>query len=145
EQLQQDQPGAAGVAGAAANQPVGGGVPGGGGASNRGSSQREDEMKNYELSKTVTRTVTRGARLKRLSVAVLLDAPGGKPWPEADMKRFEALAKSAVGFDATRGDQFQLTAQTFARTAEAEVPKPSLLDSPRILRIAQLAGGVVLL
>src|SRR5437868_11719959 len=51
EQNQQDSAGASGVAGAVANQP-GAGAPGGGGA-NRGVSNREDETKNYEISKTV--------------------------------------------------------------------------------------------
>ena len=143
EQSQQDANGAAGVAGAAANQPLAG-APGGGGA-NRGTNAREDETKNYEISKTVTHTITRGSRLKRLSVAVLLDAPGGKARPEAELKRLEALAKGAVGFDAGRGDQFQITASAFNRPAEAPETRLSFLDSPRIMRIAQLLGGVILL
>lgn len=143
EQSQQDGAGPAGVAGAAANQPLAG-APGGGGSS-RGMNQREDETKNYEISKTTTHTVTRGPRLKRLSVAVLLDAPGGKARPEAEMKRLEALAKGAVGFDAARGDQFQLSASAFTKPAEEDAAKPSFLDSPRIMRIAQLLGGVILL
>jgi len=143
EQNQQDSAGASGVAGAAANQPLAG--PPGGGGSNRGTSQREDETKNYEISKTTTRTVTRGSRLKRLSVAVLLDAPAGKTRPDAELKRLEALAKGAVGFDAARGDQFQLTATAFTRAVEPPESKPSFLDSPRIMRIAQMVGGVILL
>jgi flagellar M-ring protein FliF len=143
EQSQQDASGASGVAGAAANQPLAG-VPGGGSA-NRGTNAREDETKNYEISKTVTHTITRGSRLKRLSVAVLLDAPGGKTRPEAELKRLEALTKGAVGFDASRGDQFQITASAFNRPVEPAEAKLSLLDSPRIMRIAQLVGGVILL
>ena len=143
EQSQQDGSGPAGVAGAAANQPLAG-SPGGGGSS-RGTNQREDETKNYEISKTTTHTITRGSRLKRLSVAVLLDAPGGKARPEAEMKRLEALAKGAVGFDTARGDQFQISASAFNRPTEADAAKPSFLDSPRIMRIAQLLGGVILL
>jgi flagellar M-ring protein FliF len=144
EQNQQDGAGPSGVAGAAANQPLAG-VPGGGSSGSRGVSSREDETKNYEISKTVTHTVTRGSRLKKLSVAVLLDAPGGKTRPDAEMKRIEALAKNAVGFDAARGDQFQLTAQAFNRPAEDAGEKPSIIDSPRIMRIAQLVGGIILL
>ena len=143
EQNQQDSAGASGVAGAVANQP-GAGAPGGGG-SNRGVSNREDETKNYEISKTVTHTVTRGSRLKRLSVAVLLDAPAGKTRGDAEMKRLESLAKGAVGFDPARGDQFQISSQAFSKPAEPEESKVSVLDSPRIMRIAQLVGGVVLL
>jgi len=144
EQSQQDGAGPAGVAGAAANQPLAG-PPGGGGGSSRGTNQREDLTKNYEISKVTTHTITRGSRLKRLSVAVLLDAPGGKARPEAEMKRLEALAKGAVGFDAARGDQFQISASAFTKPTEADAAKPSFLDSPRIMRIAQLLGGVILL
>ena len=143
EQNQTDGPGPAGVAGAAANQPLAG--PPAGGGSSRGQNTREDETKNYEITKTVTHTITRGSRLKRLSVAVLLDAPGGKARAEAEIKRLESLAKGAVGFDPARGDQFQISSQAFNRTAEAEVPSGSFLDSPRIMRLAQLVGGVVLL
>ncbi|MES1204919.1 MAG: flagellar basal-body MS-ring/collar protein FliF, partial [Pseudomonadota bacterium] len=143
EQSQQDGAGPGGVAGAAANQPLSG-APGGGG-SNRGTNAREDETKNYEISKTVTRTVTRGSRLKRLSLAVLLDAPAGKARPDAELKRLEALAKGAVGFDATRGDQFQISSSAFTKPPEEPEAKLSFLDSPRIMRIAQLLGGVILL
>ncbi len=142
EQSQQDASGGSGIAGAAANQPLAGAPAGG---ANRGTNAREDETKNYEISKTITHTITRGSRLKKLSVAVLLDAPGGKARPDAEMKRMEALAKGAVGFDAARGDQFQLSASTFSRPTEADAAKPSFLDSPRIMRIAQLVGGVLLL
>jgi len=143
EQNQQDSAGASGIAGAAANQPLAG--PPAGGGSNRGTSAREDETKNYEVSKTVTHTITRGSRLKRLSLAVLIDAPADKPRSEVELKRLEALAKGAVGFDAARGDQFQISSSAFSRVAEPEQSKVSMLDSPRIMRIAQLVGGVVLL
>jgi flagellar M-ring protein FliF len=143
EQNQQDTAAPGGVAGAAANQPPVGAATTAGG--NRNQSTREDETKNYEISKTTTRTVTRGSRLKRLSVAVLLDAPGGKPRPDDELKRLEKLGKSAVGFDAARGDQFQISASPFTHLVEPPVPALSWLDSPRIMRIAQLMGGVLLL
>ena len=44
----------------------------GGGGGSRSQTSREDNLKNYEISKTVTRTVTRGPRLQRLSAAVLI-------------------------------------------------------------------------
>jgi len=143
EQNQQDSGGPSGIAGAAANQPLA--APAVGGSGTRGQTTREDETKNYEISKTTTRTLTRGARLKRLSVAVLLDAPGGKPRPDDELKRLEKLGKSAVGFDPARGDQFQISATAFTHVVEPAAAAPSFLDSPRIMRIAQLVGGVLLL
>ncbi|HEY2903103.1 MAG TPA: flagellar basal-body MS-ring/collar protein FliF [Polyangia bacterium] len=144
EQTAQDSSAAAGVAGSAANVP-GAGVPGGG-AGNKGSSQREDETRNYELSKTVTHTVSRGPRLKRLSVAVLLESPDGKARPDAEVARLADLAKSAVGFDAKRGDQFQISSSAFTKPpAGEEVPTIPLWEQPRMMRIAQLVGGFILL
>jgi len=144
EQTNQESPGAAGVAGAAANQP-GAGVPGGGGNS-RGMTQREEETRNYEITKTVTHTVARGPRLKKLSVAVLLDAPGGKPRLDADMKRLEELSKSAVGFDAKRGDQFQISSTAFTNKVggDTEGIKEMWWMSPRAFRLGEILGGFVL-
>jgi flagellar M-ring protein FliF len=108
--------------------------------------QREDETKNYEISKTVTHTVARGPRLKRLSVAVLLDAPNGKVRSDADVKRLEDLAKSAVGFEAKRGDQFQISSQVFngKATGDSEGVRETWWMSPRTFRLAEILGGFVL-
>ncbi|MCG5054394.1 MAG: flagellar M-ring protein FliF [Myxococcales bacterium] len=114
EQTAQGGPKAGGVAGAAANQPltnVGGGVAG----SQSGSSNREDEVRNFEISKVTTHTVTQAPRVQRLSVAVLLDGVDGKPRSAEDVARLGELAKSAVGFDAARGDQFQISSTVFAQ------------------------------
>ena len=45
----------------------------------------------------------------------------------------------------SRGDQFQISASAFNHASEPPESRPSLLDSPRIMRIAQLLGGVILL
>ena len=146
EQSNQEGPGAAGIAGAAANQP-GAGVPGGGGGgANRGMTQRDDETKNYEITKTVTHTVARGPRLRRLSVAVLLDAPNGKVRGDAEVKHLEDLSKSAVGFDVKRGDQFQISSAVFNGKAapDSEGVRETWWMSPRTFRLAEILGGFVL-
>jgi flagellar M-ring protein FliF len=143
EQTTQDTAGAAGVAGAVANVP-GAGVPGGG-AGNKGSSLREDETRNFEVSKTVTHTVSRGPRLKKLSVGVLLSAPEGKVRPDAEVTRLADLAKSAVGFDAKRGDQFQISSTVFTKAPDAgDVAPEAWWMQSRTLRLAQLVGGFIL-
>jgi flagellar M-ring protein FliF len=145
ELIQSDSGGPAGLAGAAANQPLGGGVPGGPASGARGQTNREDETKNYEISKTVTRTLQRGPRLKKLSVAVLLEAPSDKPRAEAEIARLTALAKSAVGFDVQRGDQFELSTSAFQRKETAPEAKLAFLESPWIMRGARIAGALLLL
>ncbi|RMD83752.1 MAG: hypothetical protein D6808_08170, partial [Candidatus Dadabacteria bacterium] len=74
-------------------------------------------VSNYEVSKAVSKVVLPQGSLKRLSVAVLVDgnyvAPPGakegaepeyKPLSQEVMDQIEEVVKSAVGFDAARGD-----------------------------------------
>jgi flagellar M-ring protein FliF len=117
----QNAPAPSGVAGAAANQPLGGAV-GGAPVTNSGTSTRDDEVKNFEISKTVTRQVSRTPRLKRLSVAVLLDGVNGSARAPAEIARLAELAKSAVGFDPARGDRFEISSAPFPKTEEKPEP-----------------------
>ena len=81
---------------------------------------------------------SRPARVKRMSVAVLVDgttqptrrAPT-RPRSAQELKQIDALVRSAIGFDAERGDQVQVVNLPFARVdadrrhARADaVPRP---------------------
>jgi flagellar M-ring protein FliF len=110
--------GSSGVAGAAANQPLNPAAGGGGGGGNKAQTMREDDVKNYEISKKVTHTVNRAPRITKLSAAVLIDGVDGKPRPEAEIRRLSDLAKSAMGYDVQRGDMFDISSAPFAKTAE---------------------------
>lgn len=83
------------------------------------SSSRREEVKNYEVSRAVTKTVVPRGRLTRLDVAVLVDgtyeevapvAPDAepqkvfKPLPTEVLSQVENLVKGAVGYDMSRGD-----------------------------------------
>jgi flagellar M-ring protein FliF len=112
-----------GVAGAAANQPVAA-VPGGGSGSSRTQTARDDETKNYEVAKKVTRTISRTPRIVRLSAAVLIDGKDGKPRLEAEVRRLSDLAKNAIGFEAQRGDTFEISSSLFSKTDESNIIMP---------------------
>jgi flagellar M-ring protein FliF len=129
----------AGIAGAAANQPLAPAAAAAAGS--RGQSSTEDRTRNFELSKTVTKTIERSPRLSRLSVAVLVDGSGGQPRPDAELQHLGELAKRAVGFDAERGDGFEITSAVFTR-AEEETPAP---PPERPLWHWAVAGGGALL
>ncbi len=85
--------------------------------------QRQDETTNYEISKTVRSLVREQAQIRRISIAILVDGldekgPGGEPvWrartPE-ELDQMARIAKTAVGFDAKRGDQFEIVNMRFA-------------------------------
>ncbi len=91
--------------------------------------QRSAANTNYEIDKTVTRTVDGGGRLQRLSVSVVVDNPvvNGKATPRAEeeLKKLQELVTAAVGINTERGDQIAVKSIAF----DQPVPvNPSLLE-----------------
>jgi flagellar M-ring protein FliF len=82
-----------------------------------------DESRTWEISNTQTRSVRRGPRIKRLSIAILVDAPAGKPIAKEEADALRELAKNVVSFDSTRGDSIELTSATFFRPESEEDKK----------------------
>jgi flagellar M-ring protein FliF len=111
-------------------------------------SGRTEETTNYEISKIVKTSTVDGGDVKRLSVAVVVDGTGDtaaayKPRTPEEMSKITALVKSAMGFDAARGDQVQVTNMQFARLDDnsgTPAPKPLLgLDSSYWFKIIEAA------
>ncbi len=92
-------------------------------AGNKSDSTRTEETTNYEISKTVRTKTHDGGTAKRLSVAVVVDGATAdasgkqtyKPRTPQELKQIETLVKTAMGFDASRGDQVQVVNMPFAR------------------------------
>jgi flagellar M-ring protein FliF len=118
-------PGPSGIPGVRSNLPPGQAQP----ASTRSSSfQKSDETINYEINRKTRRIVAPAVRIKKLSVAVLLDGSyektnetGGSegseytPRTSEEMERYESIVKKAVGYDAERGDQIEVANISFQR------------------------------
>jgi flagellar M-ring protein FliF len=92
-------------------------------------SSKTEEVVNYEISRTTKTEVVEGGRIKRLSVAVLVDgqyerAAGGQvkytPRTAEELEKITKLVQSAIGFDKERGDQVHVSNLRFAKT---EVPQ----------------------
>jgi flagellar M-ring protein FliF len=92
-------------------------------SANREASQKNEETVNYEISKTVRTEVIEGGRVKRLSVAVLVDGnynrgANGQPEYQSrapdELERINALVRSAIGFDQRRGDTIEVINLRFA-------------------------------
>ncbi|HEX8164987.1 MAG TPA: flagellar basal-body MS-ring/collar protein FliF [Beijerinckiaceae bacterium] len=134
-----------------------GGAQGGGGSS-RDASNKNEEIVNYDISRTTRTEVIEGGRVKRLSVAVALDgvyarAANGEtayqPRPPEEIDRIAALVRTAVGFDKNRGDQLEVVNLRFAEApvmAEAKPEplitslfSPSKEDLLRLLEIGVIA------
>ncbi len=107
------------------------------GAANNGSQeQRQDETTNFEISKTVRSLVRDQAQIRRISMAVLVDGTEEKaadgtttyrPRPAEDLERMTRLVKTAIGFDAKRGDQLEMVNMRFAVREEPAVIEPARL------------------
>ncbi len=102
-------------------------------------SKRSDETVNYELSKTVTKTVQSVGTLKNLSVSVLVanrvtpGAEGAKPTstPRSaeEIAEIEKMVRSALGINDVRGDLISVVSMPFeSGFSDEALPQPSLID-----------------
>ena len=118
---------------------VGGQLPGananGPGASdgNKDQSKKTEEIVNYEISRTTKTEVTEAGRINRISAAVLVDGRYTKnakgemvyePRPKEEIDRIAALVRSAIGFDAKRGDQIEVVNLRFAENTPIPIAEP---------------------
>lgn len=126
-----------------------------GGRSNNENSIRTEETVNYEISRTVRNHTQIGGRIKRLSVAVLV---GGRENPNSgengdssiplqpeELEEIATLVRSAIGFDAERGDSVEIKNMPFVQP-ELEEIESSIFDLTKndIFRLVELATLVIL-
>lgn len=117
--------------------------PAGAAAGNASGGSKTDDTLNYEVSRSTSRTIEPVGTLSKLSVAVLVDGkyamppvvkdgqtatPKYTPLSPDDLQKIDALVKSAIGFDATRGDQVSIQNIPFQDPGDmtagaAEAPK----------------------
>lgn len=121
-----------------------------------GNSSRQS-TRNYEIDRTLAYTKQLPGRLKRLTVAVLVDNArtvdaNGKatetPFTPEQLENMTRLVKDGVGYDEKRGDSVNVVNAAFRQTAaaeEGELQTTSLLERPIVWSIAKLLGGFVVL
>lgn len=101
------------------------------GAKSQSKQNRTQETVNYEISKTTKNLVKELGTVKRITAAVLVDgrytppAEGQKkltyqPRSEKEMDQLAGLVRNAIGYDANRGDQIEVTNMAFAGHDEPE-------------------------
>ncbi len=100
----------------------------GGATPPRDASNKNEEVVNYEISRTTRTEVLEGGRIKKLSVAVLVDGaytrtPTGEatyaPRPPEELERISQLVRTAMGFDEARGDKVEVVNLRFAEAPPA--------------------------
>ncbi len=100
----------------------------------RDQNKKTEEITNYEISRTTRTEVTEAGRINRISAAVLVDGiytknekgePVYAPRPKEDIDRIAALVRSAIGFDAKRGDQVEVVNLRFADQTPVPIGEPA--------------------
>lgn len=158
---------ATGVPGALTNQPpvpatapivANAGMPEGGATATSGSvsNLQKESTVNYEVDRTIRHTVLPVGSIKRLSVAVVVnanrkvtDAKGKtstKPLTDTEREQINNLVRDAVGFDQNRGDSLNVQVAAFTESKEFvdEVPlwkQPDTIElSKELLKYALIAA-----
>ncbi len=172
EQLNEDQSLlgsllASGIPGALSNQPP---QAGGVDASEAETESVRSEPKNtsrsstrnFEVDRTIRHTRPQSGAIRKLSVAVLVDAAPnlnsdreeakeGEVEPlgvtDEEIERYTALVKEAVGFSEARGDSVVILSEAFLAIAVAEEIEPPAIWEHPMLRDAmkQVLGAVIVL
>lgn len=164
---------AAGIPGALSNQPPQTGAEGAVEAGAEDAAEPVNTVssstRNYEVDRTITRTRPERGAIERLSVAVLVDggsrpgetagdaAPGEagdvtggapeapEPLSAAEIERYTALVKEAVGFNEIRGDSVVVVNAAFRDLSEpAAVEPPPLWEQPALRGILKQVLGALL-
>lgn len=115
--------------------------------------KREQSTRNFELDRSISYTKQQQGRLKRLSVAVVLDdkvsidAESGEvtrsPWGAEDLARFTRLVQDSVGFDASRGDSVSVINAPFSTEVGEESVETPFYSQPWFWDIVKQVLGVL--
>jgi flagellar M-ring protein FliF len=120
---------------------------------------RSTDTTNYEISKTISKIVSPVGTVKSLSVAVLVSdrsklGPDGKtpvyvPRDASEIQSIQNMVSSALGIEATRGDQIKVVSMPFenefANMPLTPAPTSNLYDYLPYIKYALLALGLLLL
>lgn len=122
------------------------------GRTNNENTSRTEETINYEISRKMTNHTQVGGRVKRLSVAVLVDGrmvpddtgePVYTPLEADELDELASLVRSAIGFEEARGDVVEVKNLPFAAAPEVALDQSwSLLGRRDLMRLAEIAALV---
>lgn len=113
------------------------------------SSERREDLTNYELNSKTTQTISQGYRIDAITIAVVInkkrlaEVVGQDAKPEsvdAQLKEVERLVSTAAGVDVNRGDQISVVAVDFA---PALAPEAGLGTASLVGPLIGLATGLV--
>ena len=99
--------------------------------------EKTGETTNYEINKTVSRTVMPVGEIRKLSIAVLVDGVYAKnekgemtfkERPKKELEMIEDVVRKSAGFNPQRGDQVVVSCLPFQHEETGEMVSPSWSD-----------------
>lgn len=115
--------------------------------------KREQSTRNFELDRSISHTKQQQGRLRRLSVAVVVDdqfkvdAATGEtsrtPWTIDELARFTRLVQDSVGFDASRGDSVSVINTPFSAVLGEEIAEIPFYTQPWFWDVVKQVLGVL--
>ena len=117
----------------------------------------KETTRNYEIDRTLAYTRQPAGKLKRLTVAVLIDDAhtldkDGKPHTAAltpqQLEHVTQLVKDAVGFDEARGDVVNVVNSSFTEEPAApagDLVAPSFWEKPLFYEVLKIVTGAIVL
>jgi len=117
----------------------------------------KQSTRNYEIDRTVAYTKLPAGRIKRLTVAVLVDnfrstdeegTVTETPVAAEQIENMTRLVKDAVGFDQARGDSVNVINASFKGEPAAEEVQPEVIplwERPLVRDLAKLLAGLIAL
>lgn len=111
--------------------------------------QRNTSTVNYEIDKTVTKTVGGGGRVNRMTVSVVVDHKNVNDVDVArssdELKQIQDLVAAAVGINAERGDSVVVQTMPFNKPATEESTSAPFLEKNKQLVSSLLKYGALII
>src|SRR5690606_2251391 len=116
---------------------------------------RTQATRKYEVDRTVSYTKHETGRLKRLTLAVVVDdisrtnpTTGENSYqhcPAAELQRLTQLVRDAVGYSAARGDSVNVINTPFAPAEEIPLEAISWWEQPWAWQLAKYGVGTLII
>lgn len=116
-------------------------------------SNRTEETTNFEISKTTRSVIRETGELRGLSVGVLVNgkyttnAEGEKVYEERseeELDKIATLVRSAIGFNAARGDTLEVVNMQFAPIETSDTPHDNSIMGFNKDKLINLAGTITI-
>ncbi|MGQ3891078.1 flagellar basal-body MS-ring/collar protein FliF [Legionella sp. CNM-4043-24] len=115
---------------------------------------RSESVKNYELGKSTTYVKTDTPKIKRISVAVVLDNERvydkkskkmlSKPIDKEKLDKITELVKSSIGYNQSRGDMVTVINSGFIETKAEPDRGVAMWDEPWFWDLVKKSTGIIL-